>query len=32
LIGGYGKNQMACCSPEKNLANLDATSVFGKIH
>ncbi|ENY6598239.1 hypothetical protein ACFZFH_004650, partial [Salmonella enterica] len=21
-----------CCSPEKNLANLDATSVFGKIH
>ncbi|HFR0002177.1 TPA: hypothetical protein ACWV5S_004579, partial [Salmonella enterica subsp. enterica serovar Muenchen] len=28
----YGKNQMACCSPEKNLANLDATSVFGKIH
>ncbi|MHC3276468.1 hypothetical protein, partial [Salmonella enterica] len=26
------KNQMACCSPEKNLANLDATSVFGKIH
>ncbi|TQS56721.1 lipopolysaccharide heptosyltransferase 1 [Salmonella enterica subsp. enterica serovar Typhimurium] len=32
LIGGYGKNQMACCSPEQNLANLDATSVFGKIH
>lgn len=32
LIGGYGKNQMACCSPEKNLANLDATSVFGKIN
>ncbi|EPP6832553.1 hypothetical protein ACT0LU_004477, partial [Salmonella enterica subsp. enterica serovar Montevideo] len=27
-----GKNQMACCSPEQNLANLDATSVFGKIH
>ncbi|EPU3353512.1 hypothetical protein ACVV7L_004891, partial [Salmonella enterica subsp. enterica serovar Infantis] len=24
--------QMACCSPEQNLANLDATSVFGKIH
>ncbi|HIA2072324.1 TPA: hypothetical protein ACWPGI_004878, partial [Salmonella enterica] len=21
-----------CCSPEQNLANLDATSVFGKIH
>ncbi|EOW0478292.1 hypothetical protein ACN3Y3_004542, partial [Salmonella enterica subsp. enterica serovar Cerro] len=20
------------CSPEQNLANLDATSVFGKIH
>ncbi|WP_348250963.1 hypothetical protein, partial [Salmonella enterica] len=26
------KNEMACCSPQENLANLDATSVFGKIH
>jgi len=32
LIGGYGKNQVACRSPEKDLAQLDAINVFKKIN
>ena len=28
LIGGYGKNQVACCSPSQDLSNLKAESVI----
>ncbi|MGU9868675.1 lipopolysaccharide heptosyltransferase RfaC [Kluyvera ascorbata] len=28
LIGGYGKNQVACCSPSQDLSNLKAESVL----
>ncbi|HCQ7757626.1 lipopolysaccharide heptosyltransferase RfaC [Citrobacter sp. 50677481] len=31
LIGGYGKNQIACRSPENNLAKLDAHTVLNGI-
>jgi len=31
LIGGYGKNQVACCSADGNLAHLDANAVWNKI-
>lgn len=31
LIGGYGKNQKACRSPENNLAKLDAHTVLNGI-
>lgn len=31
LIGGYGKNQVACRSPENNLAMLNANSVHNEL-
>lgn len=31
LIGGYGKNQMACCSHDRDLAHLDAQTVWNAI-
>lgn len=31
LIGGYGKNQVACCSEAKDLATLDALTVIGEL-
>jgi lipopolysaccharide heptosyltransferase I len=31
LIGGYGKNQVACCSADSNLAHLDANAVWNEI-
>lgn len=31
LIGGYGKNQVACCSESKDLATLDALAVVGEL-
>lgn len=32
LIGGYGKNQVACCSPSKDLATLNASAVLNELH
>lgn len=31
LIGGYGKNQVACCSPNKQLTGLSAKTVFEQL-
>lgn len=31
LIGGYGENQVACCSQDKSLANLAASTVFSSL-
>lgn len=31
LIGGYGKNQVACCSATHDLAQLEANNVYGKL-
>ncbi|AGB76183.1 lipopolysaccharide heptosyltransferase I [Enterobacteriaceae bacterium strain FGI 57] len=31
LIGGYGKNQVACCSATHDLAQLEANTVYGKL-
>jgi heptosyltransferase-1 len=31
LIGGYGKNQLACCSVDSDLAHLTAKSVWNEI-
>lgn len=31
LIGGYGKNQVACCSESKDLAMLNALTVLGEL-
>ncbi len=28
LIGGYGKNQVACCSPSQDLSHLNAENVI----
>ena len=32
LIGGYGKNQVACCSESKDLADLPAPAVIRELH
>lgn len=32
LIGGYGKNQVVCRAPDKDLAYLTAETVFNKIN
>ena len=32
LIGGYGKNQVVCRAPDKDLAHLTAETVFNKIN
>ena len=32
LIGGYGKNQVGCRAPDKDLAHLTAETVFNKIN
>lgn len=31
LIGGYGENQVACCSQDKSLTNLSANTVFNAL-
>ena len=31
LIGGYGRNQVACCSESKDLATLDALAVVSEL-
>ena len=31
LIGGYGKNQIACCSADRDLAHLTANAVWHEI-